>query len=65
MNQIPGAPRIPPPPAGGGKRRNQTDPRWLVWPCAFVLGAALGFVAYRWILGVDSYFDYWLALTLS
>lgn len=58
-----GAPRIPPPPAGGGRRRG-TDPRVYGWAGAFVLGLVFGFVAYRFIQGVDWIFDYWLALIL-
>ena len=64
MHDVSGAPRIPPPPAGGGKRRGGTDPRIYAWLAAFVLGAAFGFVAYRFVAGVDWIFDYWLALVL-
>jgi hypothetical protein len=48
---------------GHGKRPR--DRRVLMWAGSFLIGLALGIVAYQWVPGMDTAFDYWLALALG
>jgi hypothetical protein len=63
----PAGPIIPPIPsrAKRGRRKPPTDLRGLAWTGAFVIGLAVGIVGYQWVPGVDTTFDYWLALALG
>ncbi len=65
-----GTPVIPPIPSEAARRakRLRKPPmnlRPLIWISTFVLGMALGVVAYRYVPSLDFYFDYWLALVMS
>ncbi len=67
QTSLAGAPRIPAPPpaAARGGKRGRGDGRWLVWLLALGLGAGLGVAGYQFVPGLDSTFDYWLALALG
>jgi hypothetical protein len=60
-----GAPLIPPPPPRQPRRGHTATNGLLIGVAAFVLGAALGVAGYRWIVHVDTTFDYWVSIALG
>jgi len=60
-----GAAHIPTPPKMPKRRKRRSDAHWLIWAAALAVGIGAGVAGYRFLPGVERYFDYWLVLVLG